>query len=200
MEKRSLEKKYAKNTIPRFRLWLEREGAPILGRGGARLLEEISKTGTLQQAIKNIQSETKGTRKMSYRYAWGMLRSLEKRLGYPVVQRTRGGTNRGGTKLTVDGEKLLARYNHLSAVIQHFLDNDELSEMIDMKISARNQIKGQIEDIAMDGITAKITIKVTEPTLITSVITRESVEKLELKKGDAIQAIIKSTEVMVAKE
>ena len=52
----------------------------------------------------------------------------------------------------------------------------------------------------MDDITAKITVKVTEPVLITSVITRESVEKLDLKKGDKIQAIIKSTEVMIAKE
>ena len=200
MVKPSLDKKRIQKTIPRFRLWLEKDGEPILGRGGAKLLEEISKTGTLQQAIKNIASETKGTRKMSYRYAWGMLRSLEKRLGHPVVLRSRGGSERGGTTLTAQGEYLLTRYHHLSIFIQHFLDNDELSEMIDMKISARNQINGIIEDIVMDDITAKITVKVTEPVLITSVITRESVEKLDLKKGDKIQAIIKSTEVMIAKE
>ena len=42
-------------------------------------------------------------------------------------------------------------------------------------------------------------IKVEDPALITAAITRESAEELELAIGDEVKAIIKSTEVMVAK-
>ena len=44
-----------------------------------------------------------------------------------------------------------------------------------------------------------IKIEITEPGVITAVITRESAEDLDLKEGDEVKAIIKSTEVMVAK-
>jgi molybdopterin-binding protein len=46
---------------------------------------------------------------------------------------------------------------------------------------------------------ANIKIKIEWPQLITAIITKESVEKLNLKLGDVASAIIKSTEVMVAK-
>ena len=55
-----------------------------------------------------------------------------------------------------------------------------------MEISARNGIKGTVE-------------RVEDPALITAAITRESAEELELAIGDEVKAIIKSTEVMVAK-
>ena len=47
---------------------------------------------------------------------------------------------------------------------------------------------------------ASVKIEVTEPGVITAVITRESAEALELAAGDEVEAVIKSTEVMVAKE
>jgi len=48
------------------------------------------------------------------------------------------------------------------------------------------------------GLVCKITIEI-EPSILTSVITEEAVEKLDIKPGDKICAVIKSTEVMVAK-
>ena len=39
-----------------------------------------------------------------------------------------------------------------------------------------------------------------EPTVITSVITTEAVEKLGIKKEDEVLAVVKSTEVMIAKK
>ncbi len=64
------------------------------------------------------------------------------------------------------------------------------------KISARNQLRGTIEEIALGVVTAKVTVRVGE-NLIESVITRQSVEEMELKKGDAVTALIKSTEVLL---
>ena len=68
-----------------------------------------------------------------------------------------------------------------------------------MEISARNGLKGKVEDVKLGDVMASIKIAVDEPTVITAIITRESAEKLELKEGDEVKAVIKSTEIMVAK-
>ena len=67
-----------------------------------------------------------------------------------------------------------------------------------IEISARNQLRGQVVDIKADGVMAEVTIKIGDQELI-SVITSSSVRRLGLKKGDDVLAVIKSTEVMVAK-
>ncbi|MCL2687035.1 MAG: TOBE domain-containing protein [Methanobrevibacter sp.] len=68
-----------------------------------------------------------------------------------------------------------------------------------MNISARNQLKGTVEDVELGAVMANIKIKIDEPGVITALITKESAEALKLGKGDAVSAIIKSTEIMVGK-
>jgi len=67
-----------------------------------------------------------------------------------------------------------------------------------MAVSARNQLKGEITDIVLGTVMAHITIQVGE-NLIESVITRRSADEMNLKKGDSVTAVIKATEVLVAK-
>lgn len=69
-----------------------------------------------------------------------------------------------------------------------------------MKMSARNMIKGKVEDVKVGAVMASVKIKIEAPDMITAVITKESVNELDIKEGDAVKAIIKSTEVMVGKE
>lgn len=68
-----------------------------------------------------------------------------------------------------------------------------------MKISARNQIKGRVESVRSGTIMAEVKIAI-EAADITAVITRGSVEHLDLHDGDVVTVIVKSTEVMVGKE
>ncbi|WP_298520177.1 molybdopterin-binding protein [uncultured Methanobrevibacter sp.] len=68
-----------------------------------------------------------------------------------------------------------------------------------MEYSARNQLKGKITSVELGAVMANIKIEVTEPNVITAVITKESAERLGLKEGDDVAAIIKSTEVIVGK-
>ncbi len=67
-----------------------------------------------------------------------------------------------------------------------------------MTISARNQLKGTIEEIQLGGVMAHVVVRVGE-NLVESVITRRSAEEMALKKGDAVTVLIKSTEVMLQK-
>jgi molybdopterin-binding protein len=68
-----------------------------------------------------------------------------------------------------------------------------------MTLSARNQLKGTVEEIQLGGVMAHIGVRVGD-NLIESVITRRSAEEMALKKGDAVKVVIKSTEVMLQKD
>jgi molybdopterin-binding protein len=67
-----------------------------------------------------------------------------------------------------------------------------------MALSARNQLKGRITKITLGDIMAHVVVKVGKNT-IESVITRRSAESMKLEKGDAVEVVIKSTEVMLKK-
>jgi molybdopterin-binding protein len=65
-----------------------------------------------------------------------------------------------------------------------------------MKISARNQLRGTVETVDLGVVTAKVGVRVGE-NLIESVITKQSVDELNIKVGSEVTAVIKSTEVML---
>jgi len=67
-----------------------------------------------------------------------------------------------------------------------------------MKISARNILKGTIKQIIPGAVNSEIIIETSSGETIVSVITKESVESLELKEGKEVYAVIKASNVMVA--
>jgi len=68
-----------------------------------------------------------------------------------------------------------------------------------MEISARNKMKGTIEEITLGSVMAKVKINIGNGNVISSVITIDSVTDLGLIVGDEVYAIVKSTEVMIGK-
>ncbi len=67
-----------------------------------------------------------------------------------------------------------------------------------MDLSARNQLKGKVIKITLGNVMAEVHVQVGANELV-SAITRGSVERLGLKVGDDVTAVIKSTEVMIGK-
>ena len=67
-----------------------------------------------------------------------------------------------------------------------------------MTLSARNHLKGTIEEIVLGDVLAHVTMRV-GTSVIESVITRRSAEEMGLAKGDSVTAVVKATEVMIAK-
>lgn len=66
-------------------------------------------------------------------------------------------------------------------------------------ISGRNQLRGIIEEIRTEGLLAQVRLRIGDERL-TAIITRDAVEQLGLKRGQIALAVIKATEVMIAKE
>jgi molybdopterin-binding protein len=67
-----------------------------------------------------------------------------------------------------------------------------------MEISARNQLAGRITAVKLGSIMAEVQVDI-EAGAIAAAITRGSAEHLQLKEGDSVTVIIKSTEVMIGK-
>lgn len=67
-----------------------------------------------------------------------------------------------------------------------------------MTLSARNHLKGTVEELQLGDVLAHVTVRVGD-SIVESVITRRSAEELALKKGDAVTAVVKATEVMISK-
>lgn len=65
-------------------------------------------------------------------------------------------------------------------------------------LSARNRLPGFVEEVRIDGLLAQVRLKVGAHA-ITAVITADAVRALRLRRGDDAIAIVKSTEVMIAK-
>ena len=63
--------------------------------------------------------------------------------------------------------------------------------------SARNQLQAKVKSVKRGAVMAEIIVELADGQEIVSAITRTSAESLNLKEGDAIVAIIKSTEVMI---
>ena len=68
-----------------------------------------------------------------------------------------------------------------------------------MKLSARNQIAGKIAEVRKGQTTVHVTVDIGNGVTITPSITNEAVDELGLKQGDSVVAVIKASDVMIAK-
>jgi molybdopterin-binding protein len=66
-------------------------------------------------------------------------------------------------------------------------------------LSGRNRLRGFVEEVRIDGLLGQVRLRIGDQTL-TAVITSDALSELKLRRGDDALAIIKSTEVMIARE
>ncbi|MGI6551918.1 MAG: winged helix-turn-helix domain-containing protein [Bacillota bacterium] len=88
-----------------YKIWLEKDHEQVFGEGLKNLLSAIKRLGSIRQAAAEMQ--------MSYRQAWGHLRTAEKRLRMQLIVTKVGGETGGGTELTEEANILLERFERL---------------------------------------------------------------------------------------
>lgn len=98
------------------RIWLEGIQGPFLGEGKISLLKAIEKLGSINKAAKSMN--------MSYKKAWKLVEAMNQRSNNPLVIRTAGGKDGGGTQLTDSGEKAIKQFNILKVKLRKFLDKE----------------------------------------------------------------------------
>ena len=83
--------------------------------------------------------------------------------------------------------------------LDHTLGTPSPPDLAGIDLSARNQLRGHVVALILEGVMAEVTVRIGDQQLV-SVITRASAERLGLRVGDPVLAVIKSTEIMIGRE
>ena len=111
--------------------------------------------------------------------------------GHVRTTRTEGGHHRVSD---AEIDRLLARQQPEGIPSTANADPDDVLG----GLSARNRLHGFIDEVRVDGLLAQVRLRVGDQAL-TAVITADAVRALKLRRGEDAIAIVKSTEVMIAK-
>ncbi len=182
----------------KYKFWLGKDESTDgkrqgLGKGAIKLLEAIKETSNLGKAANKVG--------YSYKYAWNILKRIEKQFGQEPVKAFRGGKGGGGgVELTELGEKLLLYYK----AFQNFLDTTIRSphqwKFQGLNTPAPNVMTGRVLSIEKDENVAILKIEIPGPVKIMSIITRDSKKGLGIKKGVPVELLFKATAVSITKE
>jgi molybdate transport system regulatory protein len=109
-----MEKENGKYHI-RHKVWIENiKSETLLGDGKWELLKLIDATGSLKAAIEKMG--------WGYRSTWNKLKTIEKRIEFPIIERSRGGAGGGGQSiLTEKGKMLVDSYRELHYELEELL-------------------------------------------------------------------------------
>jgi molybdate transport system regulatory protein len=99
----------------RSKVWLEVRRQPFFGDGRYRLLEAVSRTGSLNAAARDLG--------ISYRKAWAQLAAMEEYSPFPLVERRTGGKGGGETRLTEEAHELLKKFRQLREQVNRAADD-----------------------------------------------------------------------------
>ncbi|MEM2906335.1 MAG: LysR family transcriptional regulator [Candidatus Bathyarchaeia archaeon] len=86
---------------PVFKVWLEIDGRPVIGKGGAEILEAIEQVQSISGAARSLG--------MSYRYVWDYVSKMTTLLQEPLVTTWRGGGGGGGGACLTQAAKTLVK-------------------------------------------------------------------------------------------
>ncbi len=89
---------------PRIRI-VRDDGTIVMGPGKADLLDAIHRTGSIRAAAEELG--------MSYMRAWTLVRTMNASFRTPLVEKERGGTDKGGAQLTARGQDVLRLYRKM---------------------------------------------------------------------------------------
>jgi molybdopterin-binding protein len=128
-------------------------------------------------------------------------REAAKRLGvsYPTVKQwIYKGSMR--TRRTAGGHHRVpdTEIDRLLAATGRALPRPRRSHGTIVTLSGRNQLRGIVEEVRVDGLLAQVRLRVGDQRL-TAIITRDGVDELKLRRGDEALAVIKATEVMIGR-
>jgi len=163
----------------------------VLDETDALLLRRISERGSLTEAARMVG--------ISYRNAWGRIKKLESNYRVRILDTKVGGAAGGGARLTPQGLALFKEFRHMRKYLFNAMDDSDSAGNVRYKLSARNTIGARVTGVERGDITSLIRLASPVPVTLTSIISNEAVDDLGLHVGDHVRAIVKSTEVMIAK-
>ena len=144
---------------PAFKIWLETEDGYVFGPGVYDLLKAIEEKETLKEASQSLG--------MSYRYAWGLIKKAEDKLGAPLIDASKGGKHGGGS-------------SHITELGKHYiLDFERIQKMwLDFREKYSNSLKVSATVLNLDG---DLAIRIDEPIYLTKSMFLSEGDRVELR-------------------
>ena len=96
-----------------YKVWIDSHGQAF-GEGPYELLIRTRRSGSLHQAARQMG--------MSYSKAWKLIQIMEKRLGFPLLDKRVGGRSGGGSEVTAEAEDLINRYAQFRKDVRETLE------------------------------------------------------------------------------
>jgi len=147
--------------------------------------------------IRNLGSLTKASKALGITYKTGLswIKSAETSLKSELVIPQKGGVKGGGSLVTEHGLKVIETYYKAMTT----LNAEFTKDFLELKMSARNALEGKVSNVKYDHEICLVEIQLETPQTVKAVITTDSAKRLEIKRGAKMFAVIKATEVMVAR-
>jgi molybdate transport system substrate-binding protein len=114
-----------------LRMWVERRGQALMGKGRAELLHEIDRTHSISAAARHLR--------MSYRRAWLLVQEVNRAAGEPLVAAAVGGHHGGGAELTQRGRFAITVFQQLQDELLSTAAS-KLPRMLDVSPDARSTL------------------------------------------------------------
>lgn len=167
------------------------------------LLEAIAETGSISAAAKKVG--------ISYKTAWERVEAINNIAEKPLVVRSAGGSQGGGTQVTDFGMQIIHGFRAMEEEHEAFLQRlgnkvasiDDIAHFMKvgtMKTSARNQFRGVVSAITPGAVNTEIHIRISDSIGLDVIITEESCKVLGLKPGSVVVALVKSSSVILSKD
>lgn len=181
-------------------LTLRKGDTSAVGAARIGLLRAIAETGSITAAAKACG--------LSYKGAWDAVQAMNNLSARPLVRAQTGGRGGGAAEVSEAGRALIAAFDRAGAVLDAFAgqldavldgaDIDTLFGSLAMKTSARNAYAGVVGFVRDGAVNAEVGLAIADGIELVTIVTRESVEALDLRPGRAATALIKSSFVLLA--
>lgn len=190
---------------PLGRLAVDTESGSFLGDTRIRLLEAIAEHGSISQAAKAVP--------MSYKAAWDAVSAMNNLADQPLVLRSTGGRQGGGTQLTDYAQRLVAMYRVMEQEYQSTLEKlwlrmgesgsgnaaeiRTLLRRLSLKTSARNAFVGPVTSLRDGGVSYEVCLRVDHGAELVATVTRESAESMGLRIGMEVHAFVNASSIIL---
>ncbi|MBX3483226.1 TOBE domain-containing protein [Phenylobacterium sp.] len=182
-------------------LVLRRGALARVGLERVALVEAVAELGSISAAARKLG--------LSYKGAWDVVQALNNLFDTPIIEAAPGGKTGGAAQVTARGRAVVTAFRRVQEELDAALAKldasfsgepaADLFWSLGMRTSARNALRGTISDITPGAVNGEVTLGLATGVSITAILTRRSIEDLELAVGRPAIALIKASFVILAK-
>lgn len=182
-------------------LTLRRGAMARVGLDRVALVEAVGELGSITAAAARLG--------ISYRGAWEAIQALNNLFDSPLIEASPGGKAGGAAVVTDRGRHVVTAFRRVQieidatlAKLEDSLSGEPARDLfwsLGMRTSARNALRGVIANVSPGEVNSEVTLRLGGGIDITAIVTKRSVEDLQLAPGKAAIALIKSSFVILAK-